>query len=158
VIKFTSCLSMVSGSLWVLWLLPPLKLVAKKNQSTKYVHSFKNVTEIWLPVVWKKLMKKWIEVISALKFYNASIIYANSDYNFNDLGKKKLWEELIKWNSFPLSMLTRLKKWPLYIHPKAIIIWLNGNNIFENKIYTCTPKLFNQNILLVYNEWSVWVY
>jgi hypothetical protein len=36
-------------------------------------------------------MKKWIEVISALKFYNASIIYANSDYNFNDLGKKKLW-------------------------------------------------------------------
>jgi hypothetical protein len=48
-------------------------------------------------------MKKWIEVISALKFYNASIIYANGDYNFNDLGKKKLWEELIKLNSFPLS-------------------------------------------------------
>ena len=27
VIKFTSCLSMVGGSLRVLWLLPPLKLV-----------------------------------------------------------------------------------------------------------------------------------
>jgi hypothetical protein len=28
VIKFTSCLPMVGGSLWVLRLLPPLKLVA----------------------------------------------------------------------------------------------------------------------------------
>ena len=28
VIKFTSCLPMVNGSLWVLCLLPPLKLVA----------------------------------------------------------------------------------------------------------------------------------
>jgi len=28
VIKFTSCLPMVGGSLRVLWLLPPLKLVA----------------------------------------------------------------------------------------------------------------------------------
>jgi len=28
VIKFTSCLPMVGGSLWILWLLPPVKLVA----------------------------------------------------------------------------------------------------------------------------------
>jgi hypothetical protein len=32
-IKFTSCLPMVDGSLWVLRLLPPLKLVAMINQS-----------------------------------------------------------------------------------------------------------------------------
>jgi hypothetical protein len=35
VIKFTSCLPMVGGSLWVLRLLPSLKLVAKVALNTK---------------------------------------------------------------------------------------------------------------------------
>jgi hypothetical protein len=75
VIKFTSCLPMVCGSLWVLWILPPLRLVAmiktpkihtQKILSTWYNLHYYNVVTDFLDIVF--LLDLQLPVISTISF------------------------------------------------------------------------------------------